>query len=49
MCNNMKKILSISIHLVTIFSTKISAREGWYNGPGIEIGIDTNGNTHCSA
>ena len=49
MCNNMKKIISIFIYFATIFSTKGISQEGWYISPGLQIGIDSNGNTHRSA
>ena len=44
----MKKIISIFIYLATIFSTKVIAQEGWYISPALQLGIDSNGNTHHS-
>ena len=35
--------------LVLTFNSKVFPQEGWYISPGLQIGIDSNGNTHRSA
>ena len=44
----MKKIILVYIFLVAFYSAKVFAMEGWYISPGVQIGIDSNGNHHRS-
>ena len=31
------------------YNSEVLAQHGWYVSPGVQIGIDSNGNTHRSA
>ena len=44
----MKKIILVYIFLAVFYSAKVFAMEGWYISPGVQIGIDSNGNLHRS-
>ena len=44
----MKTIL-ICIFLAMTYNSKVLAQEGWYISPGVQIGIDLNGNLHRAA
>ena len=44
-----KKIFLICILLAVTYNSKIFAQHGWYVSPGLQIGIDSNGNLHRAA
>ena len=44
----MKTIL-ICILLAMTYNSKVLAQQGWYVSPGLQIGIDSNGNLHRAA
>ena len=45
----MNKIISICIFFPALYGTKVIAQEGWYVSPGVQIGIDSKGNSHRAA
>ena len=45
----MNKIILICIFFPVLYGTKVIAQEGWYVSPGVQIGIDSKGNSHRAA
>ena len=42
----MKRIILLYIIFSVSNDFKVLAQEGWYTSPGVQIGIDSNGNLH---